>query len=233
MKVVLSPENNLIINKLYTAAHTCYSNEDPDIIFEKSLSMTKEEMLKTIKHCINSRHLSVIEHQHLTFYISGVSRALSHQLVRHRLADYSQQSQRYCSISSSGFDYITPPTINNNEKAKEEYDKCMLEISECYNKLKHYGIPNEDARFVLPNATTTNITVTMNLRQLSHFMSERLCTTAQWEIRHMAEMIKGEVVKLLPFMKPYLQPKCEQLGYCPESSKRCCGRKPTKEKVLV
>ena len=93
MKVILSPENQFIINKIYTAAHTCYSDEDPDIIFTKSLSMSKETMLKTIKHCLNSGHQSVVEHQAFTFYISGVSRALTHQLVRHRVASYSQQSQ--------------------------------------------------------------------------------------------------------------------------------------------
>ena len=233
MKVVLSPESQFIINKIYTAAHTCYSDEDPDVIFQKSLSMSTEEMLKTIKHCLNSRHFSVVEHQHMTFYISGVSRALSHQLVRHRIAEYSQQSQRYCKLKPEDkVFYVTPPTIRKSENLEEIYTRFMEFSKDTYQKLVDAGVPAEDARFVLPNATTTNITVTMNLRQLSHFMEERLCTTAQWEIRHMAEMMKGEVLKVLPFMKPYLQPKCELLGYCPESQKRSCGRNGTKERAL-
>lgn len=233
MKVVLAPESQHIINKIYTAAHTCYSDEDPDVIYQKSLSMSNEDMLKTIKHCINSKHLSIVEHQHLTFYISGVSRALAQQLTRHRLNNFSMQSQRYCKLEKGDqFEYITPKTISKNEIAEKYYHAYMAATVELYHLLIDAGIPAEDARYVLPNAATTNITMTLNIRQLMHICEERLCTTAQWEIRHLVEMMKGEVLKVLPFMKPYLQPKCEILGYCPESSKRCCGRKATKAYVL-
>lgn len=233
MKVVLSPENQFIINKIYTAAHTCYSNEDPDEIYQRSLSMSQDEMLKTIKHCIDSGHTSVIEHQQLTFYISGVSRALTHQLVRKRIASYSQQSQRYCKLEKGEqFEYITPKTITKNELAEKYYYAYMAATAELYHSLIDAGIPAEDARYVLPNAVTTNITVSVNLRSLINLANERLCMCSQWEIRHLVEMMKGEVLKVLPFMKPYLQPKCELLGYCPESKKRSCGRKITKKVLL-
>jgi len=234
MKVILSPENQFIINKIYTAAHTCYSDEDPDIIFQKSLSMSKENMLKTIKHCLNSGHQSVVEHQAFTFYISGVSRALTHQLVRHRVASYSQQSQRYCKVKDGKFKYVVPPSIkSSNIEQVTEYVNCMEKIAECYNFLVQSGIPAEDARYVLPNAAFTNITVTMNLRQLMHFCNERMCLTAQWEIREMVRLMFNEVTKVLgPELSAYLVPKCKALGYCPESKKRSCGAYKTKEEVI-
>lgn len=230
MKVVLSPENQFIINKIYTAAHTCYSDEDPDIIFQKSLSMSRETMLKTIKHCLNSGHQSVVEHQAFTFYISGVSRALTHQLVRHRIASYSQQSQRYCKLNNGEqFKYVIPPTIQNNELAAKYFYAYMAATAELYHSLIKEGIPAEDARYVLPNAASTNITVTMNLRQLIHFCNERMCLTAQWEIREMVRLMFNEVTKVLgPELSAYLVPKCKALGYCPESKKRSCGMKPTR-----
>lgn len=234
MNVSLSPENQFIINKIYTAAHTCYSNEDPDVIFQKSLSMSKEEMLKTIKHCLNSGHQSVVEHQSFTFYISGVSRALTHQLVRHRLASYSQQSQRYCKLGNGEqFGYVTPPSIKQSELAEKYYYAFMAATSELYHSLLKEGVPAEDARYVLPNAACTNITVTMNLRQLMHFCNERLCLTAQWEIREMVRIMRDKVADLLgPELSPYLVPKCKALGYCPETKKRSCGAYKTKKEVL-
>lgn len=234
MNVSLSPENQFIINKIYTAAHTCYSNEDPDVIFQKSLSMSKEEMLKTIKHCLNSGHQSVVEHQSFTFYISGVSRALTHQLVRHRLASYSQQSQRYCKLENGEqFGYVTPPSIKQSELAEKYYYAFMAATSELYHSLLKEGVPAEDARYVLPNAACTNITVTMNLRQLMHFCNERLCLTAQWEIREMVRIMRDKVADLLgPELSSYLVPKCKALGYCPETKKRSCGAYKTKKEVL-
>lgn len=234
MKVTLAPTNNFIINKIYTAAHTCYSGEDPDIIFQRSLSMTKESMLKTIKHCLNSGHQSVVEHQSFMFFISGVSRALTHQLVRHRLASYSQQSQRYCKLKpEEQFKFVVPPSIEKST-ALDEYMDFMEDCKRMYNYLIEAGIPAEDARYVLPNASCTNITVTMNLRQLMHFCNERMCLTAQWEIREMTRLMYNEITKVLgPELSKYIGPKCKALGYCPETKKRSCGAYKTRGEVLM
>lgn len=128
---------------------------------------------KIANHCYSSGHQSVFEHVIFSFKISGVSRALTHQLVRHRMASYSQRSQRYC--SEDGFDYVVPNSIKNNEKASRAYKKLMWDISKAYANLQDLGISNEDARYVLPNACCTEIQVTMNGRELIHFCNERMC----------------------------------------------------------
>lgn len=179
---------------------------------------------KIAKHCIKSGHLAVAEFAQFTFHIEGVSRALTHQLVRHRLASYAQRSQRYCAENS--FDYVTPPQIRRDEDAKRIYDGMMSTINTTYEKLQSLGIKNEDARMLLPNACCTAIEVSMNFRQLMHFMNERLCTRAQWEIRELANLMKKCVVNVFPEAANYLVPKCEQYGsefaFCCEKSS--CGR---------
>lgn len=233
MRVTLPSVNKYVINKLYTAARTCYSDEAPEVIFEKSLTMDKEDMLKTIMHTVRSGHFSVIEHEHITFFISGVSRALTHQLIRHRLANYSQQSQRYCKLKEDEqFEYVTPHTVKNDEDTAQIYQDFMEFSHTIYNSLIKSGVPAEDARYVLPNAACTNITVTMNLRQLKHFFNERLCTCAQWEIRELANKMRLHVQNIVPGLEEYFVPKCEELGYCTESKKRSCGRKKLKADVL-
>lgn len=183
---------------------------------------------KIMKHCINSGHTSVTEFCDFTFHIEGISRVLSHQLVRHRLASYAQRSQRYC--SEDGFGYILPLTIKNKECAKIEYNKLMDKIAETYEYLQELGVPNEDARMVLPNACETVIEVKMNLRSLMHFMNERLCTCAQWEIRQLAQEMRREVIAKVPELEACLVPKCEkngkEFGACNESKSRSCGRHP-------
>ena len=187
-----------------------------------------------MKHCIKSGHTSVTEFADFTFHIEGVSRALSHQLVRHRLASYAQRSQRYC--SEDGFKYVVPKTISKNNDALEHYNKLMETIQSEYNALQELGIPNEDARMVLPNACETVIEVKMNLRALMNFMHERLCTCAQWEIRELARKMRDEVIKEVPILEDYLVPKCEKngkrYGMCNESKKRSCGRHPTIEEIF-
>ena len=187
-----------------------------------------------MKHCIKSGHTSVTEFCDFTFHIEGVSRALSHQLVRHRLASYAQRSQRYC--SEDGFKYVTPKSISNNESAKLEYNKLMDKIQEVYEYLQELNIPNEDARMVLPNACETVIEVKMNLRSLMNFMHERLCTCAQWEIRELARKMRDEVIKEVPILEDYLVPKCEKngkrYGMCNEAKKRSCGRHPTIDEIF-
>lgn len=189
---------------------------------------------KIMKHCIKSGHTSVTEFADFTFHIVGVSRALSHQLVRHRLASYAQRSQRYC--SEDGFAYVTPKSIAASESAIDIYENTVNTIKECYQNLQDIGIPNEDARMILPNACETVLEMKMNLRALMNFMNERLCSCAQWEIRELAKLMRNEVVKQVPLLADYLVPKCEKygknFGMCNETKKRSCKRHPTIAEVF-
>ena len=187
---------------------------------------------KIMDACYKSGHHSVLEFCDFTFHVEGISRALSHQLVRHRLASYAQRSQRYC--NEDGFEYITPYSIKTDADAWREYDELMCLIQESYNNLQKLGIPAEDARMILPNACTTIIEIKMNLRSLIHFMNERLCTCAQWEIRELARLMKKAIVEQYPEFEKYLVPKCEkygkEFGFCTESKQRRetlnCNRHP-------
>lgn len=187
---------------------------------------------KIMKHCIKSGHTSVAEFCDFTFHIEGISRALSHQLVRHRLASYAQRSQRYC--SEDGFNYVIPKSIENHEGACNYYVGLMKMLNEGYKLLQENGISNEDARMLLPNACETVIEVKMNLRALMNFMNERLCTCAQWEIRQLALAMKKAIVEKYPELEEYLVPKCEKygkgFGFCTETKQRReqlkCNRHP-------
>ena len=204
--------------------------EDPVLAIEEAASncydSTPSEDGKILKHCVSSGHTSVTEFCTFTFHITGVSRALLAQLTRHRHAGYAVRSQRYC--SEDGFGYVTPPSISNIPTAVASYTNMMDTIQKFYNELQGYGIPNEDARMVLPNACETVIEVTMNLRALMNFMNERLCTCAQWEIRELALKMKKLIIEQVPQFAPYLVPKCEkygkELGFCMESKSRTCKR---------
>lgn len=182
---------------------------------------------KIMNHCYKSGHHSVLEFADFTFKISGVSRALTHQLVRHRLASYAQRSQRYC--KETGFEFVVPPSIAKNPKAAVIYQKTMDTITESYAKLLELQIPGEDARMVLPNACFTEICVKMNLRTFMNFCNERLCSCAQWEIRQMTIQMVKEVLKVAPELKEFLVPKCEKhkpYCFCTETKKRSCGKHP-------
>lgn len=199
------------------AARTCTSHSCPML----------DSNVGTLRHALASGHESVAEHAVFTFQVEGISRACSHQLVRHRLASYSQQSQRYASMD--GFEYVKPPSIDpelqvkySGQSLEYTFDDMMAMIDGWYHYLIEAGIPEEDARYVLPNACTTNITVTMNARELRHFFGERCCARAQWEIREMAEKMLDEVKKVAPVLFEDVGPKCLRLGYCPEV--KGCGR---------
>lgn len=239
MEVILLPlQEKEVIDKLYLACRTCYSANTPCNMFRCLREETyagidrREDKLKLLKHVIESGHHSTLEHQQLTFLISGVSRSLTHQLVRHRLCSISQASQRYIEFKDGTFDYVIPSKIKNSPEALEVFEAAMNGISKAYSTLIDLGLPAEDARAVLPNACATNLTWSCNLRELMHVCNERLCTCAQQEIRQLVTEIKNATVKQLPFMKPYLVPKCEMLGYCNENPKRSCGRKYTKDVVF-
>ena len=228
MKVVLSQiDTNEALNKLYTACRTCYNAGRPEDMYATVYEITPENKIKLLSAVIRSGHHSVLEHQTLTFFISGVSRALTHQLVRHRIASYSQQSQRYCEFKDGQFEYVIPPKIKNNPEALAVFEQAMHQDIENYEKLISLGLPAEDARSVLPQACCSNIVVSMNIRSFMHFCNERLCTCAQLEIRQLAQQMAQLAGEAMPFLKPYFVPKCEMFGYCNESAKRSCHRRPT------
>lgn len=208
------------------AAKLCYSSANVENLKEE---IPKTEIGNFIKKIIQMGHLSPVEHANFTFAIEGISRACSHQLVRHRLASYSQQSQRYVGMDN-GFNYIIPPSIKEDPELKIKYISFMEEVQRFYNDLvenfKKKGKTGEsayeDARFVLPNATETKIILTMNARELLHFFTQRLCLRAQWEIRKMAlEMLKA-VKKVSPVIFANAGPACLK-GSCPEG-KFSCGK---------
>lgn len=230
MKVqVISLDSHYATRIMYTAARTCYSKESPIKIFYDSASKTQEEMLKVIYKALDSGHLSIAEHYQFNILIEGVSRALTHQLVRHRHCTFSQQSQRYCKADKEGFEYVIPDDIANIPVLKNNFEVAMYSLSELYNILTENGINPEDARSVLPNACCTNIVLTCNLSELMHICNERLCTCAQAEIRRLFNDIKNQVIKDISWTDKYLVPKCEKLGYCNENAKRTCGRKALKK----
>jgi thymidylate synthase (FAD) len=181
-----------------------------------------------VKHCLESGHYSITEFADFYFEISGVSRTLTHQLVRHRHFSFAQRSQRY--VNEDGFGIVIPKTIQQDEELLESFKEEIGNIKKLYQKMVDNGIPNEDARFILPNATESIIVTKMNFRSLMEFCHKRLCTRAQWEIREMTKQMVEEIKKISPFLVQYLVSTCEYLGYCPEGD--CCGRMPKKDEVL-
>lgn len=236
VKLLSYPKNAVYV--IYSAFRQCYSKNSADEIFKKCLKEKDnnkyEEFIRTV---ISSGHESPLEHISFTFSISGVSRALTHQLVRHRIASYSQQSQRYVKIEN--FQYVIPPSISKNPKLKKEFKKFMQEVKNKYDffvkELESLGIKGEkayeDARYILPQATETKIVVTMNCRELLHFFKERCCKRAQWEIRNLANEMLKICKEKLPVVFEKAGPKCISLGYCPENKKFSCGKFPTREEV--
>jgi thymidylate synthase (FAD) len=184
------------------------------------LDKSSEVELKAIlEHVINLGHASVIEHTSFTFAISDVSRSLTHQLVRHRIASYAQQSQRYVNLTEPN--YVTPPKISKNKDLKKAYNETMVNIWNEYNRLLNLGVPSEDARYILPNATFTNIIVTMNARSLLNFFELRCCQHAQWEIRQCANKMLKEVKKVAPTIFKKAGPACKSKKICPENKLNC------------
>ena len=155
--------------------------------------------MKLVTHLYKNGHHSVFEHIYFTFKIEGISRACSHQLVRHRHCSFTQRSQRYC--SEDGFEYVIPPTIDEDDLWMN-----MDTIATWYENYQKDGVPNEDARYILPNACTTDIYLSCNLRELIHICNERLCSRAQWEIRELVQKMVALCPEELHFM---LVPKCK------------------------
>lgn len=190
MKVTLIQATPDPINTIAKIASICYDSDPKD-------------PLKLVTHLYKSGHLSVFEHIYFTFKIEGISRACSHQLVRHRHCSFTQRSQRYC--SEDGFCYVTPPSVEIIDSC-HDYKKIMKRSMESYSNAQECGIPNEDARYILPNACETELYLSCNLRELIHIANERLCLRAQWEIRELVEKMVSLVDPELHFM---LVPKCK------------------------
>ncbi len=235
LKVKLLDFTPKALDIIYTACRQCYSPKSAhQILKEKVTKKEKEEFIKMI---VASGHESPLEHVKFTFAIEGVSRVLTHQLVRHRLASYSQQSQRY--VKEKDFDVIIPPTIKEDKVLKKKFTQTLKELQDCYNfiinRLKEKGIKGEkayqDARYILPQAIETKIIVTMNCRELLHFFRLRCCQRAQWEIRELANKMLEICKKKLPAVFYKAGPKCEWLGYCPEGKFSCRRYPPKREEV--
>lgn len=225
-----------------SAAKLCYSSSD---ILSVKDGLTDEKTESFIDMLVSVGHESVMEHVSFTFGIEGISRACSHQLVRHRIASYSQKSQRY--VNENEFDYITPPEIEKNYEANVEFERMMNEITESYAKIadilteshkekfmaegmdeksavsKARKLANEDARFILPNACETKIIVTMNVRSLFNFFRHRCCNRAQWEIRAVANEMLRLCLETAPNIFKYAGASCVVSGKCPEG-KMTCGK---------
>ena len=180
VKLISKPEN--MLKTIYTACRTCYSSDSPLNIYECDNAQDNEKMLKLINRVISSGHYSTIEHIQVSFAISNISRACSHQLVRHRHMSFSQKSQRYVKEKEQ-FEYLIPDSIAENQELKEKFEDFMGKISAFYLELTEKGIPAEDARAVLPNAASTSMVASLNLREMIHLANLRLCTRAQKEIR--------------------------------------------------
>ena len=199
-----------------TAARLCYAPVGASELME---SLSEEKVRSVLQTIMESGHHSTLEHASYTFAIDGVSRALTHQLVRHRLASFNQQSQRYVAYKD-GLDVVTPESIAANEKAHALFDEMVDKTVETYKALLELGIPAEDARYILPNAAETKIVVTMNIRELLHFFNVRCCNRAQWEIRELAWRMLELARPTAPFIFAQAGPGCVR-GTCPEGKMTC------------
>lgn len=230
MKVEIIAHTPNIENVLASAGRLCYSKVGVKELLEK---YSKEENEKFVKMLADMGHESPLEHVSFTFAIEGVSRALSHQLVRHRIASYSQQSQRYVNLNKT-FDYIIPPNIRG--AFEDFYIKSMNQAFENYialaaglkfnyelagmNKREAEKKAIEDARYVLPNACETKLVFTMNVRTLLHFFEKRCCSRAQWEIRDLANEMLRQCREISPILFNNAGPTCKR-GYCNEGNMSC------------
>jgi len=202
---------------IVAAIRQCYSKVGASDLKEKTNEETKNRLIDQV---IKSDHTSTIEHASFTFAVEGVSRALTHQLVRHRIASYSQQSQRYVEAAED-FNYIIPPKIKSNPEALKIFQDHTKSLQQAYQQLIKLGIEKEDARFLLPNAAETKIVITMNARSLLNFFEKRLCNRAQWEIHILALKMLEKVKPLAPEIFRHAGPTCETKKICWEGNMSC------------
>ena len=209
-----------------TAARLCYAPVGASELME---TLSEERIRNVLKTIMTGGHFSTLEHASYTFAIDGVSRALTHQLVRHRLASFNQQSQRYVSYTD-GLETVKPESIAANEQANRLFDDMIERTVEAYQAFLAAGIPAEDARYILPNAAETKIVVTMNIRELLHFFSLRCCNRAQWEIRELAWKMLELARPTAPYIFATAGPGCVR-GACPEGKMTCGSPYPRAERA--
>ncbi|HEY5529047.1 MAG TPA: FAD-dependent thymidylate synthase [Thermoleophilia bacterium] len=218
-----------------SAGRLCYA---PVSAASLKSSMDDQEVRRLVGGLARSGHLSAFEHASFTFAVDGISRACSHQLVRHRVASYSQQSQRYVRFGSAE-DFVVPPSIAVSPEARGVFFEAMENARASYERLVELGLAEgrersavfEDARFVLPNAAETKIVVTMNARELRHFFSLRCCRRAQWEINQLAWAMRHLGLSVAPLLFQSAGPGCMGTG-CPEG-KMTCGEPYTEAAVAA
>ena len=221
MNVILlehTPEPERIVA---AAARLCYSSSSASDLLER---LTPEKTQSFVSHLMSMGHESPIEHISFTFAVEGISRACSHQLVRHRIASFSQQSQRY--VNMQQFDYVIPPQIAESAEATALFRSQMEAAQQAYDKLIEQGINQEDARYLLPNACETKLVLTMNARSLHNFFALRICMRAQWEIRQLATQMLELVKPIAPSIFAKAGPSCISEGICREGD-LSCGRLAT------
>lgn len=199
-----------------TAARLCYAPVGASELME---TMPEDRMRSVLATVIKGGHLSTLEHASYTFAIDGVSRALTHQLVRHRMASYNQQSQRYVKYKN-GLDCVKPESVKGDPETEAIFDEAIQASVTAYQKLLEAGVPAEDARYLLPNAAETKIVVTMNARELLHFFSVRCCNRAQWEIRELAHKMLELARPTAPYIFADAGAPCVRKG-CPEGKMTC------------
>jgi len=221
IQVTLLSHSESPLRSLYMAYRTCYSQLTPQQVAARIEDdrITEAQMRQFIEERLKTGHASPLEQVWFEFGISGVSRAFSHQFVRHRVGiSFEQQSQRYVTYKGGEFPYTVPETVRK-AGMQDRMDELFDRVGELYEEMVAAGVPAEDARFLLPNATNTNFKITVNFQSLLHICDLRLCTRAQWEFRKVAALMRSEVNKVVPEMGRYLQPKCGELrlGYCDET----------------
>jgi thymidylate synthase (FAD) len=203
------------------AARRCYSSRSADEIDD---SLTDAEVVRLLDFLRQRNHLSPFEHADFSFSVDGISRALSHQLVRHRIASYSQESQRYVNyMKVDHLPFIVPPGIAKNKKANEIFNKAVTQTLEAYREMLAFDIPPEDARYIFPNAIETKFVFTLNARSLFNFFEQRCCIKAQWEIRALAMAMLKEVRLVAPNIFKNAGAPCQYIKnpYCRENDPKC------------
>jgi len=200
------------------AARRSYSRHPAKELWDE---LGDEEVSELLYRVIRQRHLSVLEHVHFTFAVEGVSRALSHQLVRHRIASYTQQSQQRA--SEQHFEFVVPPEIEDDPVLVREFQETMNNLGTAYQRMLDKGVKKGLARYVLPNACTTKLIMTMNARSLFNLISQRICGVEEWEFRTVATKIHEVLMTVAPNIFKYAGPPCvtELVCYEGENGERC------------
>lgn len=212
---------------IYAAAKQCAMEKrvDTDYMRYVDADVPTEDVHDFLRGVLESGHESVLEHVTFTFAIHNVSRACTHQLVRHRIASFSQQSQRY--VVPKDMQFVIPEAFMKENEVYDRFMESMRRAAQDYQWFLDRGFKAEDARYVLPNAASSSIVVTMNVRSLWNFFSERLCERAQWEIRSVAWSMRALCYQVSSLLFETALAKCFRLDYCPE--KHSCGRFPRRE----